>query len=68
MSKQEVKDCPFCGGNEIYFGAFNISADCTVHCVDCGGGTDSSVPWGDMDREEHDEKCYEHLVELWNQL
>lgn len=68
MKMSRVKDCPFCEGNDIHFRAHDISDNCVVHCVDCGKGMDSEVPWDGMTIVEHDKACFEHLLLLWNNL
>ncbi len=57
--------CPNCGGENLHFYAFSICADCGVRCDDCDFEIESEVSWEDCSsEEEHDKKCYKHLVEL----
>lgn len=68
----ELKKCPFCGGKNIYMGAFDFSPDCNIECEDCGAGFCTEVPWerNKGSREEeikaHDKLCKDILMELWN--
>ena len=62
----ELKPCPFCGGTHIKAGAFGISPDCYIMCEDCGASIEKMVAWGNMNPEEHDQKCWSVLVEAWN--
>lgn len=59
--------CPKCGSENLHFGAFSISPDCEVYCDDCDFYLVSEVPWeGCNSEKKHDEKCYDHLVNLIN--
>lgn len=61
------KSCPKCGEDELDGGAFSICADCYVECVNCGFIIESEVSWDGCDSiQEHDDKCLEHLKQLWN--
>lgn len=62
----DLKPCPFCGSEEIKIYAFSFSPDCGITCPICGAGFESDVPWEDMNIEEHDYACYEHLKKMWN--
>ena len=55
------KSCPKCGKDELDAGAFYVK------CVNCGFTIKSKVSWDGRDSiQEHDDKCLEHLKQLWN--
>lgn len=59
--------CPRCGSENLSFYAFSISPDCGVNCNDCDFSLISEVSWeGCTHEKEHDQKCYDHLVNLIN--
>lgn len=62
----ELKQCPFCGGDDIQMSAFSISSDCYIICNTCGAVIEKSVPWNDMTQEEHDDECKKVLIKAWN--
>lgn len=62
----QLKKCPFCGGDDIQMSAFSISSDCYIICNTCGAVIEKSVPWNDMTQEEHDDECKKVLIEAWN--
>lgn len=62
----ELKPCPFCGGEEIVMYSFDISSECVLRCLTCGAVIETVVPWGEMDKEQHDEECKRVLTEAWN--
>lgn len=63
------KPCPKCGQTELTAGAFSIVPDCTLECDNCGFCIESEVSWeGCETQEEHDDKCLDHLKDLWNKL
>ena len=67
------KPCPKCGGTLINCYAFSIVPDCRITCENCNFEIESEVSWegceGNTHKEKvlaHDEKCCNHLRELWN--
>lgn len=61
--------CPKCGGEELEGGAFSISPDCYLVCSTCGFEIEEEVSWkGCKSEEEHDERCLQHLKEVWNKI
>lgn len=63
------KPCPKCGHTELTAGAFSIVPDCVLECDNCGFSIESEVSWeGCETQEEHDDKCLDHLKDLWNKL
>lgn len=61
------KSCPKCGKDELDAGAFSICPDCYVECTNCGFTIESEVLWDGCDSvQEHDDKCLEHLKQIWN--
>ena len=61
------KPCPKCGKDELDAGAYSILSDCYAECVNCGFTIESEVSWENCNSEqEHDDKCIEHLKEIWN--
>ena len=61
--------CPKCGGEELSAGAYSISPDCNLSCISCGYYIEEDVPWTDCKSiKEHDERCLQHLKEVWNRL
>lgn len=54
---QKLRECPFCGGVNIYM-TKNYLGQHYVRCPDCG-----AVVWGKDTDEEITEK---HAIEAWN--
>ena len=65
MSEHPIP-CPFCGGSNIKFWVGSIGPECSVGCDDCNVWMEMSVPWGNMNEQEHDMKCHEELMKAWN--
>ncbi|EGO2729936.1 Lar family restriction alleviation protein [Enterococcus faecalis] len=66
MNEIHLKSCPFCGSENISFNTFSISSDAYVLCEQCNASIEISVPWDDMDEQEHDKVCLEKLSVFWN--
>ena len=63
---EELRNCPFCGGDELYIRAFSIGPECFIRCGICGAMIEKEVKWNGMSREEHDAECAKVLIEAWN--
>ena len=63
----ELKPCPFCGGENIKIGAYSICPDCLVVCENCNASIELTIPWKENESEkEHGERCWKALEEAWN--
>lgn len=74
MSKRDqIKPCPFCGGEATLFGNYNSKSDCwfvTVKCQTCnaqGGSVYHSKGWRDMTNDEFfSYEASQRAIDKWN--
>ena len=63
MSEQ-LKPCPFCGGENLKITGFSFVIELRVQCDDCGCCTDFYEI--EMDTDETKEMLMERVAKIWN--
>ena len=63
MTEQELKPCPFCGGEETWLDDTMAPHYYQRNCVDCGAGPDHAGDWNTRPIEDELRKDLERLAD-----